>query len=180
MFGERGLCVSFAGNDCGPEFLDSSILYINLLVCLIFVFLLFTKTFKQDNTRIANILAIVFSVWIFFFKIINSLFFAEYVLLFILLFSPYSYGAFFVVGGIISTKYFSKYYGEIIIKFGIAIFTIQALIGIFEIIEDIFYLPALLTILSNVLVISFWFIYFKTLSSKTNVSFVSKNDPKDW
>lgn len=180
MFGERGLCVSFAGNDCGPEFLDSSILYINLLVCLIFVFLLFTKTFKQDTTRIANILAIVFSVWIFVFKIINSLFFAEYVLLFILLFSPYSYGAFFVVGGIISTKYFSKYYGEIIIKFGIAIFTIQALIGIFEIIEDIFYLPALLTILSNVLVISFWFIYFKTLSSKTNVSFVSKNDPKDW
>ena len=180
MFGERGLCVSFVGNDCGPEFLDSSILYINLLVCLIFVFLLFTKAFKQDNTRIANILAIVFSVWIFVFKIINSLFFAEYVLLFILLFSPYSYGAFFVVGGIISTKYFSKYYGEIIIKFGIAIFTIQALIGIFEIIEDIFYLPALLTILSNVLVISFWFIYFKTLSSKTNVSFVSKNDPKNW
>ena len=49
-----------------------------------------------------------------------------------------------------------------------------------NLIKDIFYLPALLTILSNVLVISFWFIYFKTLSSKTNVSFVSKNDPKNW
>ena len=179
MFGERGQCISLTGS-CGPEFLDSSILYINLLVCLIFVFLLFTKAFKQDNTGIANILAIVFSVWIYVFKIINSLFLAEYVLLFILLFSPYSYGAFFVVGGIISTKYFSKYYGEIIIKFGIAIFTIGTLIGIFKIIEDIFYFPVLLTILSNVLIISFWFIYFKTLSSKTNVSFVSKNDPKDW
>ena len=153
---------------------------INLLVCLAFVVLLHTKVFKQDNTRIANILAIIFSAWIYIFSIMNSFITGAYDLLFILLFSPYSYGAFFVVGGIISTKYFSKYYGEIIIKFGIAIFTIQALIGIFEIIEDIFYLPALLTILSNVLVISFWFIYFKTLSSKTNVSFVSKNDPKDW
>lgn len=173
-------CISFVAGGCGPEFLDSSILYINLLVCLIFVFLVFTKAFKQDNTRIANILAIVFSVWIYVFNIINSLFLAEYVLLFILLFSPYSYGAFFVVGGIISTKYFSKYYGEIIIKFGIAIFTISTLIEIFKIIEGIFYFPVLLTILSNVLIISFWFIYFKTLSSKTNVSLVSKNDPKDW
>lgn len=173
-------CISFDAGGCGPEFLDSSILYINLLVCLIFVFLVFTKAFKQDNTRIANILAIVFSVWIYVFNIINSLFLAEYVLLFILLFSPYSYGAFFVVGGIISTKYFSKYYGEIIIKFGIAIFTISTLIEIFKIIEGIFYFPVLLTILSNVLIISFWFIYFKTLSSKTNVSLVSKNDPKDW
>ena len=173
-------CISFVAGGCGPEFLDSSILYINLLVCLIFVFLVFTKAFKQDNTRIANILAIVFSVWIYVFNIINSLFLAEYVLLFILLFSPYSYGAFFVVGGIISTKYFSKYYGEIIIKFGIAIFTISTLIEIFKIIEGIFYFPVLLTILSNVLIISFWFIYFKTFSSKTNVSLVSKNDPKDW
>ena len=136
-------CISMHGGGCGAEILDSGILYINLLVCLIFVFLLFTKALKQDNTGIANILAIVFSVWIFVFKIINSLFLAEYVLLFILLFSPYSYGAFFVVGGIISTKYFSKYYGEIIIKFGVAIFTIATLIGIFLIIEDIFYFPVL-------------------------------------
>ena len=163
-----------------PEFLDSSILYINLLVCLIFVFLLFTKAFEQDNTGIANILAFVFSVWIYVFKIISSLLLAEYALLLILLFSPSSFGTFFVVGGIISISYFSKYYGEIIIKVGIAIFTITALIGIFEIIEDIFYLPALLTILSNVLIMSFWFIYFKTLSSKTSVSSVSKNDPKNW
>tara|TARA_B100001057_G_C22313157_1_gene742841 strand:+ start:26 stop:556 length:531 start_codon:yes stop_codon:yes gene_type:complete len=173
-------CFSIDGGGCGPEFLDSSILYINLLVCLIFVVLLFSKAFKQDNTGIANILAIVFSVWIYVFKIIDSLFFAEYVLLFIILFSPYSYGTSFVVGGIISSKYFSKYYGEMIIKFGIAIISIWTLIEIFKIIEDIFYFPVLLTILSNVLIISFWFIYFKTLSSKTNVSLVSKNDPKDW
>lgn len=153
---------------------------INLLVCLAFVVLLHTKVFKQDNTRIANILAIIFSAWIYIFSIMNSFITGEYVLLFILLFSPYSYGAFFVGGGIISTKYFSKYYGEIIIKFGIAFFTIGTLIEIFKIIGDIFYFPVLLTILSNVLIISFWFIYFKTLSSKTNVSFVSKNDPKDW
>ena len=77
-------CISFDAGGCGPEFLDSSILYINLLVCLIFVFLLFTKAFKQDNAGIANILALVFSVWIYVFNIINSLFLAEYVLLFIL------------------------------------------------------------------------------------------------
>lgn len=153
---------------------------INLLVCLAFVVLLYTKVFKQDNTRIANIIAIIFSAWLYLWHIMSSFITGTYVLLFILLFSPYSYGFFFVVGGIISTKYFSKYYGEIIIKFGVAIFTIATLIGIFLIIEDIFYFPVLLNILSYVLIISFWFIYFKTLSSKTNVSFVSKNDPKDW
>jgi hypothetical protein len=170
---------SYCFANCGRGFLDSSTLYIGLLVYLIFVVLLFTKAFKQDNTRIANILATIFSFWVWIDAIIRSVLLADW-FMFKDLFQPDFGGTFFVVGGIISTIYFSKYYGEIIIKFGIAIFTIRALIGIFEIIEDIFYLPALLTILSNVLIISFWFIYFKTLSSKTDVSFVSKNDPKDW
>jgi hypothetical protein len=172
-------CISFNGG-CGPDFLDSSILYINILVYLVFVVLLFTKAFKQDNTRIANTLATVFSFWIYVFKITKSFILAEYATLFVLLFSPYSFGTFFVVGGIISTIYFSKYYGEIIIKFGIAIFIIGALFEIFKMVEDIFYFPALLIILSNILLISFWFIYFKTLSSNSNTSSVSKNDPKNW
>ena len=174
--GERGLSIDGGGS----EFSDSSTIYIGLLVYLIFVFLLFIKAFKQDNTRIANILAAIFSFWVWIDAITRSFLLADWSG-FRDLFQPDMGGTFFVVGGIISTIYFSKYYGEIIIKLGIAIFTIKALIGIFEIIEDIFYLPALLTILSNVLVISFWFIYLKTLSlKKTDVSFVSKNDPKNW
>jgi len=161
---------------------------INLLVCLAFVALLHTKVFKQDNTRIANILAIIFSLWLYIYQYIYAFIYRLNAFdsnIIGILYSFYatplpSFGTLFVVGGIISTKYFSKYYGEIIKKFGIAILSIRALIEIFKIIGDIFYFPFLLTILSNVLIISFWFIYFKTLTSKTNVSFVSKNDPKDW
>ena len=58
--GERGLSIGGGGS----EFSDSSTIYIGLLVYLIFVFLLFIKAFKQDNTRIANILAAIFSFWV--------------------------------------------------------------------------------------------------------------------
>ena len=147
---------------------------------LVLIFFLFTKAFKKENKRTAHTLAFIFSFWIYFYEIIKSFLFTDSFIFSFLFFSTPSFGTFFVVGGIISTIYFSKYYGEIIIKFGIAIFTISTLIEIFKIIEGIFYFPVLLTILSNVLIISFWFIYFKTFSSKTNVSLVSKNDPKDW
>ena len=154
---------------------------ISILAPLVLIFFLFTKAFKKDNKRTANTLAVIFSFWIFFYNILSSYFLTSKLIFFILFFSPPSYGTFFVVGGIISTIYFSKYYGEIIIKVGIAIFIIWALREISQIIGNFDSPILLLNIFLNIFIISFWFIYFKTLSLKTNnISLVAKNDPKDW
>ena len=157
------------------------ILSFGLSAPLLLIFFLFTKAFKKDNKRAANTLAVIFSFWIFFYNILNSYFLADNIIFFILFFSLPLYGTFFVVGGIISTIYFSKYYGEIIIKVGIATHTIWSLVEILEIIVNFYSPTLLLNVFINILIISFWFIYFKTLSLKTdNISLVAKNDPKDW
>ena len=139
---------------------------INLLLSLTFLFTLLIKGFKQQNTTIANILAVIFSLWLYIYDVSYGS-----------IFNPF--GTFFVVGGIISKIYFSKYYGEIIIKVGIGFLIINALLIIYVLLfndGDFF------DILTKMAHIIFWVIYFKTLtfSSKINVSVVPKNDPKDW
>lgn len=148
---------------------------------LVLIFFLFTKAFKKENKRTAHTLAFIFSFWIYFYEIIKSFLFTDSFIFSFLFFSTPSFGTFFVVGGIISTIYFSKYYGEIIIKAGIAIFTIQASYQILGIITDFDSSLLLFEVFLNILIISFWILYFKILSLKTNnVSFVPKNDPKYW
>ena len=153
-----------------------------LLPPLVLIFFLFTKAFKKENKRTAHTLAFIFSFWIYFYQTIIIFLYIDSSIFSFLYFSTPSFGTFFVVGGIISTIYFSKYYGEIIIKAGIAIFTIQALYRILGIITD-FGSLLLFEVFLNILIISFWILYFKILSLKTNtnnVSFVPKNDPKYW
>tara|TARA_B100000575_G_scaffold243398_1_gene207143 strand:+ start:124 stop:588 length:465 start_codon:yes stop_codon:yes gene_type:complete len=152
---------------------------IKLLLSLTFLFLLLIKGFKQQNTT-ANTLAIIFSLFVSAFVIFE---WGSYYCCF----SYISYisskyiawvAPFVVIGGVISAIYFSKYYGEIIIKFGIGAFIILALLLISS--SELFDVEGFITIFTNIVQIIFWILYFITLSSKTNVSLVSKNDPKDW
>ena len=150
---------------------------INLLLSLTFLFLLFIKGFKQQNTTIANILAVIFSLWLYIHQF--SYYLGALGTPFVIFTTPLpSFGTLFVVGGIISKKYFSKYYGEIIIKFGIGFLIINALLLIGS--SQLFDAEGFIAIFTNIVQIIFWILYFMTLSSKTNVSLVSKNDPKDW
>lgn len=152
---------------------------IKLLLSLTFLFLLLIKGFKQQNTT-ANTLAIIFSLFISAFVIFEwgsyyytSSYISYYSSKYIASVAP-----FVVIGGVISAIYFSKYYGEIIIKFGIGAFIILALLLISS--SELFDVEGFITIFTNIVQIIFWILYFITLSSKTNVSLVSKNDPKDW
>ena len=164
--------------------------YIHLLVCVAFVFS--TKAFNniQDNTNIANILAVIFSLWLYIHKYIYDVLYglSDFGFNIIgILFSFYttplpSFGTFFVVGGIISKIYFSKYYGEIIIKFGIAFLIINVLIEIFNLVFSYYDgLDIFVRVIPNVLIITFWSMYLKSFRlQKINFSFVPKNNPKDW
>ena len=152
---------------------------IKLLLSLTFLFLLLIKGFKQQSTT-ANALVIIFSLFVSAFTIFewgSYYYFSSYI-------SYYSskyiawVAPFVIIGGVISAIYFSKYYGEIIIKFGIGAYIILALLLISS--PEEFDVEGFITIFTNIVQIIFWILYFKTLSSKTNVSFVSKNDPKDW
>jgi hypothetical protein len=163
---------------------------IHLLVCVAFV--LSTKAFNniQDNTKIANILAVIFSLWLYIHKYIYDFMYglSDFGFNIIgILFSFYttplpSFGTFFVVGGIISKIYFSKHYGEIIIKFGIAFLIINALFEIFKLVFSYYDgLDIFVSVIPNVLIITFWSMYLKSLLlQKINFSIVPKNDPKDW
>ena len=152
---------------------------IKLLLSLTFLFLLLIKGFKQQNTT-ANTLAIIFSLFVSAFVIFEwgsydypSSYISYYSSKYIAWVAP-----FVVIGGVISTIYFSKYYGEIIIRFGTYAFIILALLYISA--SELFDVEGFITIFTHIVQIIFWILYFITLSSKTNVSLVSKNDPKDW
>ena len=162
---------------------------IHLLVCVAFV--LSTKAFNniQDNTEIANILAVIFSLWLYIYKYIYDVLyglsdfgFNIIGILFSFFTTPLpSFGTFFVVGGIISKIYFSKFYGEMIIKFGIAFLIINALFEIFKLVSYYEGLDIFVSVIPNVLIITFWSMYLKSLRlQKINFSIVPKNDPKDW
>ena len=151
-----------------------------LLLSLIFLFLMLIKGFKQQNKTIANTLAIIFSLFVSAFVIFEwgsydypSSYISYYSSKYIAWFAPCV-----VIGGVISTIYFSKYYGEIIIRFGTYAFIILALLYISA--SELFDVEGFITIFTNIVQIIFWMLYSQTLSSKTYFSLVSKNDPKDW
>ena len=148
-----------------------------VLLC-IFVLL----AFKYKNLKAVNFIAILFSLLAV--TTIQNLGYDLYsnIFLFYSINIASIVGIFFVVGGIISTAYFSKYYGEIILKCGSIFFIISALLSIIGVeISYIFYERFILIfILLNIAQIIFWIMYFKTLSSKTNPTLLPKNDPKDW
>ena len=147
---------------------------INLLLSLTFLFLILIKGFKQQNT-IANTLAIIFSLFVSASTIFGmaNFAFSSYISLYFSIYIAWV-APFVVIGGVISTIYFSRYYGEIIIKSGIGAFIILALLLISN--SQLFSFccnaEGFIAIFTNIVQLIFWIIYFKTLSLKTN--------PKDW
>ena len=156
------------------------VLAASLLLSIIFLGSLVVVAYKKNNLKAANIIAVIFSLFVIVYKNlgINNFFYDSYFFIYILL----ALGSSFIIGGFISSMYFSKYYGEIIIKCGIAFFILLALLSI--IYSDMFMnqrvgVENFMTILTNFAHIIFWTIYFNILS-RTNISLVSKNDPKNW
>jgi len=163
------------------------------LVSLILVFLLFRNSYQQDNKKIVDILAVIFSFTIFltyllfwnwflgFFAILTvSKFFIIIIALFALA---------FILGGIICKIYFSKYYGRIIILIGVVLHILFALSeivfslkwianGMFSFVSRTW----LVNNLWHIAVITFWCRYWLFMQFPTiKFSLASKkDDPKDW
>ena len=157
-------------------------LYLPFLVSLVLVFLLFRNSYQQDNKKIVDILAVILSFSISY----NILF--QYSFDFINYFkSITTYALAFILGGIISKIYFSKYYGRIIILIGVVLHILFALSeivfslkwianGMFSFVSRTW----LVNNLWNIAVITFWCRYW-LLQGKIKFSLASKKkDPKDW
>ena len=159
-------------------------LYLRFLVSLVLVFLLFRNSYQQDNKKIVDILAVILS-FSYFFNILFQYYFLDFIIYFK---SITAYTLAFILSGIISKIYFSKYYGRIIILIGVVLHILLALFKInltFREIElnlSYMFMEWLFVNLWNIAVITFWCRYWLFMQFPTiKFSLASKkDDPKDW
>ena len=160
------------------------------LVSLILVFLLFRNSYQQDNKKIVDILAVIFSFTIFLTYLLFWNWFVGYFAIFtfskffIIIIALFALA--FILGGIISKIYFSKYYGRIIILIGVVLHILLALFKINLTFREIYlsymFMEWLFVNLWNIAVITFWCRYLLFMQLRTiKFSLASKkDDPKDW
>lgn len=157
------------------------------------------KAYSQRNEKMGDIL-IASNVWFFILLRLAGILtsdFDEYdadidtaIKISLIFSNPFLYINLFLFGGILAKTYFSKYYGNIILKIGIVILFLVAYVlypvksfymanqfddmSLFVFYRITFYIGAIINIL-------FFVPYFKLISNTNiNVSITSKNDPKDW
>ena len=160
------------------------------LVGLILLFLLFRNSYQQHNKKIVDTLAVIFSFFIFltylfFFDKFAQRAFILFPKFFVIIIALSALA--FLLGGIISKIYFSKYYARIIILIGIVLHILLALFTIFNSFTNIevnirnMFIDWVLVSLWNITVITFWCRYLLFMQLPTiKFSLVSKDDPKDW
>lgn len=161
------------------------------LVGLILLFLLFRNSYQQHNKKIVDTLAVIFSFFIFltylffFDKFVQRVFHIPFPKFFVIIIALSALA--FLLGGIISKIYFSKYYARIIILIGIVLHILLALFSIFNSFTNIeftlryMFIDWVLVSLWNITVITFWCRYLLFMQLPTiKFSLVSKDDPKDW
>jgi len=161
-------------------------LYLPFLVSLVLVFLLFRNSYQQDNKKIVDILAVILS-FSYFFNILFQYYFLDFIIYFK---SITAYTLAFILSGIISKIYFSKYYGRIIILIGVVLHILLALSEIVFSLKWIAYgfinsfanRNWLVINLWHIAVITFWCRYWLFMQFPTiKFSLASKkDDPKDW
>jgi hypothetical protein len=150
------------------------------------------KAYSLRNEKMADIL-VVSSIWFFVLLGLVGTLTSDILTttqkIRAIFFTPNLYINLFLFGGVLAKTYFSKYYGNIILKIGIVILFLTSYVfypvasiyvanqlgkPIFVFLHIYFFLGAIQTIL-------FYVPYFKLISNTNiNVSITSKNDPKDW
>jgi hypothetical protein len=164
---------------------------IPILISLGFIAGMF-KAYSLRNEKMGDIL-IASNVWVSILLILAGILTSDYIdtalKISLIFFNPFLYINLFLFGGILAKTYFSKYYGNIILKIGIVILFLvsyvlypvisiyvanQSGMSIFANFRITFFTGAIINIL-------FFVPYFKLISNTNiNVSITSKNDPKDW
>ena len=162
---------------------------------LVFLAVMFTA-YRLRNEMIADIIvAILLTSWIVGDTVVKAILLIDtnadiLEIIYYIFARPWVYFYLFTLSGILAKIYFSRYYGVIISKTGIALILLEVLI-ISPVIafktnrfgEELFYAiyfgPGFyLDITFSIL---FYALYFKLLSNtKIDLKITPKNDPKDW